>query len=310
MALNGVANLNSYSIGLQLTDSANPSLVASGAVTYNHGTVWHGGIVADSVQSTSLAIIANGQSYTGACCTDNSCGLCASDASETSPIDFPQAESYLYELSLYYSEQPTSTGATAVVSYSTLTLTCNNALPYNIFSGVSLTGITSIRVVCGASTSVLVNFNTDVALFQFLGMSLSGGITESKIVYHFPAASLTIAGVGVLGTVFAPFATVDFSGGVVLGNVIAGQYGTADVCNIGQINNYPFDGCLPVHETPLICCTYTNGDFTNGFCSEDNCVDLPGWTVTQAIVESCDDCCVCGESSGDDDDNVHPWSSH
>jgi hypothetical protein len=230
--------------------------------------------------------------------------LCASDATETSPIDFPQAESYLLDLSVYYSEQPTSTGASVSVSFSTLTLTCNNDLPYNIFAGVSLSGITSIRVVCAASTSVLVNFNTGVTVFQFLGMSLSGGITENKIVYHFPAATLKLSGVGVLGTVFAPFATVDFTGGVVLGNVIAGQFGDSATCNVGQINNYPFEGCLPVHVTPLICCTYTNGDFTNGFCSEDECVELPGWTFTEVIVDSCDECCVCAPSSSDDDDTT------
>lgn len=274
-------------------------------MTYNRGTVWHGGIVADSVTPTSLSIIVGGTTYTGSCCASNSCGYCSSAATETSPLDFPQIDSYLTQLSQYYATLPTSSGATIVLSFNTLTLTCNNALQYNVFSGVTLTGVTTLRVNCASTQSVLVNFASTQTTFQFLGLSLSGGVSETKIVYHFPASTLSISGIGVLGTIFAPFATVNFNSGVILGNVISGQYGTSAACNVGQVNNYPFNGCLPSFEVPLYCCTYTNGDYTNGFCSEDTCFPLTGWTVTSQVVQSCDDCCVCANNDDDDNNGGH-----
>jgi choice-of-anchor A domain-containing protein len=292
VAANGDVVLSSYSIGLKLQASTQNSLVSSGNVDWNHGTVWHGGIVADTVTANNVGIIVDGTTYPSTCCTNNGCGYCSSEGSSTSPFNFETAQSYLYELSLLWFGLESTPGAIINHSFSTLTLTAASGAEYSVFNGVSLDDVSTINIHGSASQTILVNFASSVDTFANLGISLSGGITDNRIVYQFSAEVVSISGIGVLGTVFAPFSDINFPNGVVEGNVIAASFGSPYSCNTGQINLVPFEGCLPVPNPPLICCLYTRNDnqFTNGFCTDSSCPPINGWTVAPYPVQNCLEC--------------------
>jgi len=294
VAANGDVKLSSYSVGLKLLANVEYSLISSGAINWTSGSIWHGGITGASVTAANLGIMVGGETYTAECCSESSCSYCNSDATETSPLDFLQLESYVYQLSLFWTSLPTTTGATIDHSFSTLTLTCAAGESFNAFSGVSLVGVTSLVIACDASQTVLINYTPTTLSFSNLGASTPD---QSKVIHHFTGATLTITGAGVPGSVVAPWSQVWLSGGIVYGNVIAGKYQPTDgTCNFGQINLVPFTGCCPIPHPTYLCCVYTSSVFglENSFCStEPECFPLPGWSVSQSNVVDCSSCCVC-----------------
>ena len=87
---------------------------------------------------------------------------------------------------------------------------------------------------------MLVNVDGTSDTLHNAGISVNG-TTRQKVLFNFPTAtSLSISGIAVQGSVLAPRAAVNFSNGTVNGTLIGATFSGS-----GQLNNYPFTGCLP-----------------------------------------------------------------
>lgn len=225
LAVGGNLNVSNYSVGLLLPNSngASNSLVVGGNLTFNSGTVWGG-----NTRYGGAANLSNFTSPNG-------------NAAQGTPLNFNALQSSYQSASQFLSTLP-SVG-TVLSQFSTLTMT-GTSTTLNVFNlgANAFNGITSIQINAPASSTVLVNVAGTSNTLQFLGMSLSGGITENRVLYNFhQTTSLTLQGIGFLGSILAPDAQVNFNSGVVLGHAAIGN-----LSGNGQWNNVTFTGDLPV----------------------------------------------------------------
>ncbi|MBL0869689.1 MAG: choice-of-anchor A family protein [Phycisphaerales bacterium] len=225
LAVGGNLNVSNYSVGLLLPNSngASNSLVVGGNLSFNSGTVWGG-----NTRYGGTANLANFSSPNGT-------------AAQGTPLNFNAVQSS-YQTSSQYLSTLSSVG-TVQSQFSTLTMTGTNPT-LNVFNlgANAFNGISTIQISAPSSSTVLVNVAGTSNTLQFLGMSLSGGITESRVLYNFhQSTSLTLQGIGFLGSILAPNAQANFNSGVVLGNAAIGN-----LSGNGQWNSVPFTGDLPV----------------------------------------------------------------
>jgi choice-of-anchor A domain-containing protein len=225
VAVGGDATLVNYSVGL-MASSSDTNLVVGGNLTATNGTTY------------GDAEVGGTASYTGWTTTG------VAQSSDTSlPIDFAAEEARLTTLSTYLSTLTQS--GTVTDEWGMLTLDATAG--FNVFNIDTATyaGTNTLRINASADSTVVVNIAGSTQTLQYMGMSLSGGISESNIIYNFyEADQLTIAGIGVLGSVLAPTANVLGSSGVILGQLVAANFSGENGSTI-QINNYGFDGDLP-----------------------------------------------------------------
>ena len=229
-AVGGNATLTSMDLGLN-TVGSDPDLVVGGDLTAVSGTV-HGTTVVGGTVSTSGGWTTTTMEPSGT----------------PLPVNFATESARLLALSNLIAAQ-TSLGSGSL-SFGTLTLTASNP-GINVFDidQTTLSSITSLRINAAASTTVLVNVNGTAGNMSFLGMSLSGGITETHVLYNFyNATTLDMNGIGLLGSVMAPLAEYHGTSGVVLGQVIVKDF--VSPSSAIQINNYAFTGDLPVAAVP------------------------------------------------------------
>ncbi len=156
-----------------------------------------------------------------------------------SPLNFTSVESYLTNLSSSLAAL-SANGATSKTSLTSLTLTGTNST-LDVFSVTTaqLSGSTNLQISAPAGATVLVNVIGATGSLHG-GLSLSG-VTANDVLYNFSnATSLTMSGIGVLGTILAPNADLNFSSGNVDGEIIAGSLEGSV-----ESHNYHFDGDLP-----------------------------------------------------------------
>ena len=162
------------------------------------------------------------------CCADSECDLCVNTNEAPLPLDFDQTSANLLALSLYWIDLPATEGATVEYLYQSLTLTCSSSNDFNHFSGVHLDGVTSVTINCPASSTVLIDYTIDTVSVQNLDFIFQGGVVSSHVIHHFCGSTLTVSGVNVEGTVFAPWSDVYFPQGLITGPVIAGAFVGSD----------------------------------------------------------------------------------
>jgi len=264
--------------------------------------VVHGGVIGEQVQAENVGIIIAGVTYSDSCCTDDNCTACSGGATDTEPFDFETASEELSALSTELSSLSQTAGATVEIIHHTLYLTCADSSTnpdLSVFTGVSLEGVTSIEIDCQPSQTVLINYDSTVDTFAYLGMQLKD-TDRSKVVHHFTGEQLSVRGVELVGCVFAPFTQVEITGAVVVGNVIVGSFEPftgEEPRNDGQINRNPFTGCLPPPTPANACCIYSKppGEMVLTYCSVgSSCEDIPGWNlVSSSFLLDCKDCCPC-----------------
>jgi len=255
VASNGPVSLESYSIGLRIREGETLSynLISSNSILWNHGTLWRGGVVGASVSIDNVDIIYQSQNEIPAeeCCAASDCDLCASDATDTSPLDFVTATAQVTSLDQFWNSLSATAGATVEVSGTSLELTCPEGHNYTIFSVNGVTELTQVNINCPNQT-VLINYDESFTAFTDVVMTFTPGTASSRVVHHFNSETLSITGDDfgdVFGTFFAPATKFSFSGSILTGNVIASTY--ADLgggCNNGKINYEPFTGCLPITD--------------------------------------------------------------
>ena len=236
VAVGGNANISSYSVGALLTDAANSqaNLVVGGALTFNSGSVAHGGIVAGSIAQLNNIGLPNGTASTGA-----------------SPVDFAAEKTRLLTLSQTLATNP----ATGIVTnyYGGLFLTGSNP-GLNVFnvSGAQLSGAWGFNIDIPVGSYALFNVSGVSDQLQYFGFGnqkdpslpspafTEAALDPSHLLFNFAdATSLSLNGVGVPGTILAPKADITLGYLQINGTVIANS-----VTGPGQINLHPYAGTL------------------------------------------------------------------
>ncbi len=225
VAVGGTANLTSYSIGYLLS-SSDTNLVVGGDLIVNggsvNGTTVVGGTPSISGGWTSTTLAPSGTPL---------------------PVDFAAENTRLTSLSSLIAAQPVS--GPPSVSFSTLTLTAagSGISVFNV-DQATLSSVTSFHIVAPSGATVLVNLGGTNPTMSSMGMSLTGGITESNVLYNFhEATTLNMQGIGLLGSLLAPNANYLGTSGIVLGQVVVKDFNGAS--SSMAIANDPFTGDLP-----------------------------------------------------------------
>jgi len=250
------ATLGNYSVGDKLPDSGGmlDVLIVGNNLTYTSGAVLSGNVVYGN--TTNLPI--NAVSIEGTLRQDD-------------PIDFSAATIYLNNLSAQLAAYTVS-GTVTEPYQSGLYLTGTD--PYlNVFnvSGSVISNKTDVQIDVPFGSVALINIDgTNVSMS---GGLLVKGTSYNNVLFNFYEADfLTISGIDVTGSILAPGASVNFTGGVQNGQMIAKcVYGT------GQFNNSKFLGNIPgtpdiTNSVEILSMDQDDSDSTpgNGVLTEDD----------------------------------------
>lgn len=142
--------------------------------------------------------------------------------SQGQPIDFLSAAIEYQARSAFYANSYTSANlGTVTYLWGGTTLAGSNS-SYNVFNvdGAKLLASNSLTINAPAGSTVVVNVSGASAGMRYAGITLNG-VDSTRVLYNFyQATTLSFTGVGVNGTVLAPWATLTGSGGSANGPVI------------------------------------------------------------------------------------------
>lgn len=226
-AVAGLASFLNYGVGLALDSSfdSSPNLVSGNDLTYTSGTVWHGDVTYANTGSLTAVTIPNGTDYMA------------------NPVDFPGTEMDLQDSSNYWASIPDYNGTVTIQPWGGVFLdgTSNEINVFNV-PGSAVSSAVYFQINAPAGSSVLVNIDGTVNSMQNFGFSLQGGVNRDHVVFHFfETETLTLSGIGIQGTVFAPDADVSFNNGSIDGIMIPDN-----LTGNGEIHRVGFNGCLPL----------------------------------------------------------------
>lgn len=160
------------------------------------------------------------------------------------PFDFDEVQNYLLSQSAALSV--IAPNGTTSIYYNQVHLTTPN--PASTFVSFNVTGAqmaaaagAGLYIDAPAGATVVVNVSGTSTSMQSMGIALSGGVDKNHILYNFYQANdLTLNSIGVLGTILAPKANVNFAGGNIDGTMIA-----KNLSGVGESHWYQFQGQLP-----------------------------------------------------------------
>jgi choice-of-anchor A domain-containing protein len=184
--------------------------------------------------------VAYGGTFTGS--FSGACGIF-----HKTPVDFVALEARFKGYSAAFRAYPTN--GTAELSFGNLVLTGTDT-KLNVFSVTSaqLSSTTQLQLIVPANSSVIVNVSGTVVTWGGGFVMPDGGVscktgTSSwchRILYNmYEATTVTMTGIGVQGSVLAPYATVDGGGGNIDGQLIC-EYLKGGL----EYHPYFFSGCL------------------------------------------------------------------
>jgi choice-of-anchor A domain-containing protein len=206
-----------------------------------------GGSLVGSPVVKNGSVYVNDVAYSGS--ADSPCGVFTPPTA--SPVDFADLEKELVGISLALAAYPANG---SVVEGATLRFTGDDPV-LNVFNVTTaqLQTASKISIETPPESTVIVNVSGTTLTWNGVGFRLpdggaacKGGTTTlcSQIVWNMPEVTeLTLGGVGVQGSIFAPYATFTGDGGNVDGQVIVRHL-------LGGIEFHPyfFTGCL---ELPI-----------------------------------------------------------
>ncbi len=246
-AVGGNAHFTNYSVGNHIPNSngALDVLIVGDSLWYNGGRVYSGNVVYGEFADVSENLIAEGEG----------------SIYEGTPISFSDIALQVADISLQWK----SLQANGSVSFENGGIVLTGANPgLNIFeiSGEDITAANGLTIDAPAGATVLVNISGDNIAWS--GANDLSGVNQTHVVYNFyEADTLTLSGIGVKGSVLAPFAFVNFVSGQLNGNIIA-----HDLSGEGQINYSWFQGSVD----------YTPSDVTSD-CYVTMRTTLKGYTI-------------------------------
>lgn len=251
------ANLANYSIGDKLPNSngAEDVFVVGRDLYFQSGAIIGGNVVYGN--ATNLPIFP--VSITG--------GTLRHDPLA---IDFVGAANHLTSLSTQLSNY--TTNGTTTFQWSGLTLQGSDPF-LNVFSvtGANLSDASNLVINAPTGSVVLVNIDGNNIHWNG-GLSVNGTAKNNVMFNFYEATNLEIVGIGILGSVLAPFADVDFASGVINGQMIC-----KSMSGQGQFNLAQFIGNIPSETTlkniaEVTACDQNDPDSTpgNGIETEDD----------------------------------------
>jgi choice-of-anchor A domain-containing protein/uncharacterized repeat protein (TIGR01451 family) len=219
MAVGGNAYLANYSVGDLLPPNSGNVLVVGGNLTYISGAVNNGNVVYGG--TTNLPQIA--VSITGGTLIKGY------------PIDFNAARVFLQNLST--SLKNYQVNGTVSSQWGTISLTGSDPF-LNVFnvSGSELSNSHGFVINAPGGSVVIVNVSGQNVSWSG-GMSVNGPGAANVIFNFYQAQTLNIQGIAVIGTVLAPWASLEFPSGLITGQVIVRCMNGS-----GQFNNALFAG--------------------------------------------------------------------
>jgi len=223
MALGGTAQLANYSVGYVLPNSngTRDDLIVGGNTTYNSGQVNNGNAVHSGTGSYPNVGFPHGTARQGTI------------------LNFNSAFTTLRANSTHLAGL--TVNGTTTFQYGTLTLTGNNA-GLNVFTvlGSNLATANGLNITAPAGSTVIVNINGTADGMQNFGINVNGTDRQHVIYNFYQATGLTLGGIGVQGSILAPWAAINFTSGQINGNLIG-----ASLTGNGQTNLSLFTGCTP-----------------------------------------------------------------
>lgn len=253
------SGFNGYSIGTGLAGSKTTNLVVGGNYTNNFTTV-NGSVVIGGnatlfnptiqgnlnvngdVGLTWYGSINGALTYGGSLSNPNTSVTGGASRGTTSlPVDFASEQTYLTKLSSDLSRALGYTYGNGVAfTYSTFALTGTSS-NLNVFSikGSDLASATSLTINAPAGATVVINVDGKVDQMKNFGFTLNG-VDKQNVLFNFhQATSLTFSGVGIQGSVLAPFAAIGFNSGTIDGTLIG-----ASLSGNGSARDFQFRGDL------------------------------------------------------------------
>lgn len=233
VAVGGNADISSYFVGKNISDTSIPSLVVGGNLNFSNGQV-KGDV--PHVGGTWNVKSANFTS-------------CKTYDPETD-VDFTAAKNYLTTTSTAWSKLTTNIGSVDNY-YNNITLTGTDS-DLNVFNltAQDLLNCCSLTIKAPSSSTVLVNISGTTCEFSGFGTSLLG-VNKNKVLYNFSeATSLNIFNIGVEGSVLAPYAKLGFWSGQINGSLIGNSLDNISVVNNGEVHNKLFQGDIPTVPEP------------------------------------------------------------
>jgi choice-of-anchor A domain-containing protein len=257
IAAAGDISMTDFSVGVGLpADNIANTLVAGGDLVLSRGGIWGhaaygAGYSADSSVTSYRGTVTRGE-----------------------PVNFAARAVELRGLSLQLGRLAAN-GTARREPWGGVMLTGTDPV-LNVFDvdASAFTGAVLIALHAPAGSFVLVNVDGTSATFANLGISLSGGIHQRRVLYNFVSATTIHAqGVGFLGTMLAPYADIAFNDGVWDGGIYARSLA-------GNAEGY-IDGLddLAIDDPVLGCESYPGvvlGDEPAGYWRLD---DTPGVTI-------------------------------
>ncbi|MHC5822446.1 MAG: choice-of-anchor A family protein [Nostoc sp.] len=210
-------------LGSKLSNNSGNVVVAGKNLTLSNGQVNHGNAV-----------------YGGSANVSSNEGFPQGTLSKSNPIDFNEAGKELRGLSQYLATL-TPTGKTTVQSWGGINLS-GSGTALNVFNlaGSSVSKTNNFQISGDANSTIVVNISGKDVSLQNFGFDIQG-TDKQKVIYNFyEATNITASGVGILGSILAPLANLNFNNGQVNGNVVV-----ASLTGNGESHNYLFNGDLP-----------------------------------------------------------------
>jgi choice-of-anchor A domain-containing protein len=180
----------------------------------------------------------------------NATPMCGID--HATPVDFPTVEANLKD----YSEAFRDTPANGTVTFQWGALALVGTDPdLNVFNvtAAQLQGTSSFQLSAPEGSSVVVNVSGTDIVWQNAGFSMPDGGASCRngtstwchrVLYNlYEAETLTLGGIGVQGSVLAPYATVEGTSGNIDGQLICEYlYGSL------EYHPYFFTACIQLPE--------------------------------------------------------------
>lgn len=164
------------------------------------------------------------------------------------PFDFSEVHDYLKSQADHLASIPSN--GDKVISFNQIHLTALNPSDTYVSFNVTASELAAamhagLNITAPAGSTVVVNVTGDAAQMVSFGISLSG-VDKQHVLFNFhDATTLLLDQIGVLGTILAPRADVNFAGGAIDGTLIANN-----LTGPGESHHFLFQGQLPPVPEP------------------------------------------------------------
>ena len=230
LAVGGNANLANYSVGYKLSPSDDPALVVGGDLTFKSGQVYNGDVmVGGSTENVDRSVL-NGLEH-------NDLELIEGDVGVL--VNFSKEEAYLTGLSKEISELA-ATG-TSEMKWGGMNLAGDGKSDLQVFNldGQELLAAHTFNLDLSSipeDAFLLFNISGKTAGLTNMSLAQLQAISDHVLFNFFDADELQLAGIGVEGSILAPFANVKNPMGVINGTIIAKSW----------------DGMMQQNHNPLV----------------------------------------------------------